>query len=53
MGERLLECSFALMAAALLACSEIVELFEPKTPSPDWRYRTYRAALRLTSRAMR
>ncbi len=49
MGERLLEALFALVAAVLIACSEIVELFEPKPPAPDWRYRTYRTAVRLTS----
>jgi hypothetical protein len=49
MGERLLEASFALVAAVLIACAELVELFEPKGPAPEWRYRSYRAALRLTA----
>ncbi len=53
MGERVLEMLFALVAAALLACREIVELFEPKAEAPEWRYRSYRAALRLTARATR
>jgi hypothetical protein len=45
----MLETSFALVAAVLIACAEIVELFEPRGPAPEWRYRSYRAALRLTS----
>lgn len=49
MAERTLETLFALLVAALLACAEIVELFEPRPPAPDWRYRAYRAALRVTS----
>jgi hypothetical protein len=53
MGERVLEMAFVLVATALLACGEIVELVEPKAPAPEWRYRSYRAALRLTSSATR
>lgn len=53
MGERMLEMLFALIATGLLACGEVVELLEPKAPAPEWRYRGYRAALRLTSSAMR
>lgn len=48
MGERTLELLFVLMVAALLACAELVELFEPRPPAADWRYRAYRAARRAT-----
>jgi len=53
MAERTFETLFALLVAALLACAELVELFEPRPPAPDWRYRAYRAALRATARAGR
>ena len=53
MVERAAEMLFALIAVGLLACGEIVELFEPKAPAPDWKYRSYRTALRLTARAER
>ena len=53
MGDRVLETLFALVAALLLACGEIVELFEPQPREPEWRFRAYRAALRLTARTVR
>ena len=53
MGERVVQMLFALTAAALLACGELVELLEPKAPAPEWRYRGYRMARRLTSFAVR
>jgi hypothetical protein len=51
MGERAIEMLFALIAAALVACGEIVELFEPKAPAAEWQYRSYRAALRFARAA--
>jgi hypothetical protein len=53
MAERAFETLFALLMAALLACAEVVELFEPRPPAPDWRYRAYRAALRACAPAAR
>ena len=52
-SKRVFAVVFALIAVGLLACGEIVELFEPKAPAPDWKYRSYRTALRLTARAER
>jgi hypothetical protein len=53
MVERTLETFFTLLVAALLACAELVELFEPRPPAPNWRYRAYRAALRASARVHR
>ena len=46
MAERTLETLFALLFAALLACAELVELFEPQPPAAEWRYRDYRSVRR-------
>ncbi|HET7291759.1 MAG TPA: hypothetical protein VFM88_04990 [Vicinamibacteria bacterium] len=53
MGEGTLEKLFAIVAALLVACGEIVELFEPQPREPEWKFRAYRTALRLTARAVR
>ncbi len=53
MGEKVLETLFAVVAALLLACGEVVELFEPQPREPEWKYRAYRTALRMTARAAR